>query len=381
MPTPPTVIVHASDHWSDRAGAPIRAIVLHHTAGTNSLSYLTHNERQVSAHALITKAGVIYAMTPDSRAANAVGFSTLGLYAAGTPNNPNRITYNIELENSGDGADPYPDAQIDAAGWDCARVWRTHGVVPILTHALIDTRGKTDPRGLDLARVFRATLAWYDAGASPPEPPPPEPLPPGAAYTPDSPIVGPARATIEQCLAVLARRLPAGYTAYDQRVIVAGYHSQAAVVGLDATLAVAQMIHETGALTSFWSQRPQRNPAGIGVTGDWRMPGAAQPTPAAEWRRNPQRSLRWERGLSFASWLEDAIPAHLGRLLAYARTDDQATAAQRALIVQALAVRPLPAELRGSAHTLAQLGTRWAASSDYGARIADVANAIRQATV
>ena len=47
---------------------------------------------------------------------------------------------------------------------------------------------------------------------------------------------------------------------------------------LDPLVAVAQMVLETGNLTSFWSQTPRRNPAGIGVTGE---PGAGDSPSAA----------------------------------------------------------------------------------------------------
>ena len=49
--------------------------------------------------------------------------------------------------------------------------------------------------------------------------------------------------------------------------IVPAYFSVCASVGMEPVMSLAQMIHETGCLTSWWSQRPRRNPAGIGVTG------------------------------------------------------------------------------------------------------------------
>jgi hypothetical protein len=122
------------------------------------------------------------------------------------------------------------------------------------------------------------------------------------------------------------------------------------------------MLHETGNLTSWWSQRPRRNPVGIGVTG---APGV---------------------GLSFPSWQNDAIPAHVGRLLAYALTDARATPQQAGLIATALHWRPLPARTRGSAPTLKPLGRvhnpsgeGWASPGDqYGAKIAEIARAVQQ---
>lgn len=370
----PQVITHASDHWSDRAGLPIRAIVLHHTAGTNSLSYLTHNDRQASTHALITKAGVIYAMVPDSRAANAVGFSNLGRFttAAGDAGNANQITYSIELENLGNGHDDYPDAQIDACGWDIARVWRTHGRVPILTHALIDTQGKLDPLGLDLVRVYRAAVAWYDGQL------PTTPAPAGG-YSGASPLLGEPKATRAQCVAYLNATPTGEYSENEVRLFVDTYFAQAVPLVLDPVIAIAQLCKETGwngahGLASFWSQRPQRNPAGIGVTGEHKP--ATEPDPGPGWELNTQRN-QWELGISFPTWVEHAIPAHIGRLLAYALTDAQASLLQLEAIEEALAVRPLPVDKRGCAPVLDGLGGTWAKDIGYGGRIAAIANAIR----
>ena len=90
---------------------------------------------------------------------------------------------------------------------------------------------------------------------------------------------------------------------------------------------LAQLVHETGCLTSWWSQRPRRNPAGIGVTGQKRP---EQPATGA-WQFDENEQI-WREGVAFPTWKDDAIPAHIGRMLAYALRDDQANAAQRELI-------------------------------------------------
>jgi hypothetical protein len=177
-------------------------------------------------------------------------------------------------------------------------------------------------------------------------------------------------------------------------VIVPAYFDQCAPVDIDAVLTIAQMIHETGNLTSFWSARgdeeeenKRRNSAGIGVTGAKRV---VQPVNTANWAYNPQ-SKRWEAGCGFASWKDHSVPAHIGRLAAYAIPIGQETPQQQALINQALAVRPLPKACRGSAPTLKQLGRAHNPQSDkgcgwagkdtgegvaYGSKIAAIANAI-----
>ena len=144
------------------------------------------------------------------------------------------------------------------------------------------------------------------------------------------------------------------YTDADVRTIIGLYFETTQAVGLDPLLVVAQMILETGNLTSFWSQRPRRNPAGIGVTG---QPG---------------------EGVSFPSW-QKAVRAHVGRLLAYALRVGQENDAQRRLIEEALTWRPLPARFRGVAPTLEKLSGRWAADREYADKIARIGNEIRAA--
>ena len=145
-----------------------------------------------------------------------------------------------------------------------------------------------------------------------------------------------------------------GYSAAEVRAIVRKYAATAKEAGLDPLLVVSQMVLETGNLTSFWSQPPRRNPAGIGVTGE---PG---------------------KGVSFRSW-DKAVRAHVGRLLAYALPEGEGTLAQRTLIKEALAVRPLPSDRRGCAPKLSGLAGTWATDEEYAQKIARLANEFRQA--
>jgi N-acetyl-anhydromuramyl-L-alanine amidase AmpD len=181
--------------------------------------------------------------------------------------------------------------------------------------------------------------------------------------TEDSSIIGQPRASAAQAAHYMGARPHGEYTDADiARVIVPAYWELCQAVDVDPLVAVAQLIHETGNLTSWWSQRPRRNPAGIGVNG---QPGV---------------------GLSFPTWKDDAIPAHIGRLLAYAISDGRATPRQRGLIATALHWRALPAKARGSAATLEALGRAhnpsgvgWASPGEqYGAQIAKIARAIQQ---
>jgi hypothetical protein len=140
------------------------------------------------------------------------------------------------------------------------------------------------------------------------------------------------------------------------------------------------MIHETGNLTSFWAARPRRNPAGIGVNGRVQ---ADAPADQSNWCFDPSMN-QWRFGVSFATWESDAIPAQIGRLLAYTLPKGSENAAQASMITRALAYRPLPDTMRGSAPSLKQLGKvhnptgqGWASPGDqYGAKIADIARRI-----
>jgi hypothetical protein len=157
-----------------------------------------------------------------------------------------------------------------------------------------------------------------------------------------------------------------------RNVIVPAYFAVCSSVGLDPVMLLAQMIHETGCLTSWWSQRPRRNPAGIGVTGR-----ASSNQPASGiWAL---RDDVWAEGVSFSSWKDDSIPAHAGRLLAYALRDDQANDIQRAMIARAMSYRRLPANFRGVAPTWRGLNGRWAVpGTTYADKIAEIANKIIQ---
>jgi hypothetical protein len=170
--------------------------------------------------------------------------------------------------------------------------------------------------------------------------------------TPGSKLIAAPRATADRPKQYLLAQPHGAYSDDDVRTIVGHYYTTCAAVGLDPLLMVAQMTEETGHLTSFWSQRPRRNLAGIGVTGE---PGV---------------------GLSFPG-LKIAVRAHVGRLLAYALPKGTGNQAQVQLIEEALAFRPLPDNRRGCAPTLAGLAGTYAADPDYAVKLAGVANDIR----
>lgn len=186
------------------------------------------------------------------------------------------------------------------------------------------------------AGVVKAVNAQWGAADKPAPAPAPKPAPDPAS----PPILGGHSASQAQARRYLQAGATGGYTDTDVAWIVRYYFDACDLVGVDAAVAIAQMAHETGKLTSAWSQRPNRNPAGLGVTGD---PGA---------------------GLKFASW-PDAVTAHVGRMAAYALPEGQGSATQRMFVREALRLRPLPDRLRGSAKTIAGLTGTWATDKAY----------------
>jgi hypothetical protein len=151
--------------------------------------------------------------------------------------------------------------------------------------------------------------------------------------TADTVLLSAPRATKEQAKAYIVGR-GSVYTAHDIGVIMGHYWGFGVPVGLDPLLAIAQCIHETSErdpvtgkwrpLSSWWAQRPRRNPAGLGVTGHI---SHTQPADLTGWEEDMrvQPSI-WRRGLAFPSW-EVSSRAQIGRLLAYALPEGGGTAA------------------------------------------------------
>lgn len=173
------------------------------------------------------------------------------------------------------------------------------------------------------------------------------------------------------------------YTATDIEIIVGAYVEACATMHLDVVLALAQMLHESGLLSSWWCARPRRNPAGIGVTGATRA--LTDPRDSAAWAYNPQTG-RFHRGYSYDRWAPDAVEAHVARLMWYAHPEPF-SAAQQALYDRATAGRGMPKAARGSALTPRELGWAhnrarlqgmgWAYPGwTYGDRLAEHANAL-----
>lgn len=162
----------------------------------------------------------------------------------------------------------------------------------------------------------------------------------------DSPVAGPASGSRAGVEAYVRQRLPAGSEyAGDVGTIVGAYWRHAPGVGVDPFLAAAQMVMETDGLRSPGAARPHRNPARLGE-----MEGGAP--------------------LSFATW-DAAVQAHVGRLLAVALGNAQATQAQREMMARYPRHGAVSPALRGAAATVRGLGAAWGGAPGYGGRLVE----------
>ncbi len=371
-----------------------KAVVLHIAEGSYEgtlQEFADSNPAQKSSHFVIAKDGRIAQLVSmnDSAWANGLCWQnnhwrTPDCSKLDNPTwadiipgvNPNMYTISIEHEGFHDQplTAAMKAANIKLLRWIAGEL----GIVYTLGHTLIGHRD-IDPlrksfcpgSGFDFNEIAQAA----NAGPSP-----------VASITEDTPLLAPPRATIQQARAYIAHK--GGSTAYtsgDIDLITQHYWTHGPSVGLDPLLALAQCVHETSdnghPISSWWSQRPRRNPAGLGVSGQSRN---TDPGDSHNWAGDPpDNPTVWRAGLSFASW-EESTRAQIGRLLAYAIPAGQGTPQQQAMIDFALAQRPLPAALRGTAPALKQLGAAnnpsgqgWATpGAQYGAHIAAIAQEV-----
>lgn len=150
--TPPLPIIDApadaAHTGPKRFGSP-QYIIIHATAGTDSLEWLRRASKPpVSIHRLIKKDGKNYKVVPDDHIAYHAGYSRVGVKS----NLNDQLS--IELENLNNGKDLYPDTQVDMCAAQVLEWWSLYGLLPILSHAQVDTRGKTDPKGFPWPRFY-----------------------------------------------------------------------------------------------------------------------------------------------------------------------------------------------------------------------------------
>ncbi|MEU3686977.1 peptidoglycan recognition protein family protein [Streptomyces narbonensis] len=151
------------NHNRNHKGAwgPVNGIVIHHTAGRDSLALCYSGTSALPGplcHTHLAKSGVAH-MVGNGRANHAGMFAEnamdamrreLSVHPVPGPDamDANARTYGIEIENLGNGVDFYPSAQYDAAVRWAAAICRFHGwsANSVIGHKE-GTRRKIDPAG------------------------------------------------------------------------------------------------------------------------------------------------------------------------------------------------------------------------------------------
>jgi N-acetyl-anhydromuramyl-L-alanine amidase AmpD len=173
------------NHFQPGNAGRVRMVVVHATAarGPGDYNYLRRggsDDRPVSIHYYIDKAGNISQMVDDKDIAWQAGASTWKVDGNFISPSCNPISVGIELENLNTGRDPYPAAQY-AATLELVRFLVSKYKIPrnqLVRHLDIAPKRKTDPAGFPWERFVSEV---YSAGPAP-TPPPAEP--PVAAPTP-----------------------------------------------------------------------------------------------------------------------------------------------------------------------------------------------------
>jgi len=190
-------------------------------------------------------------------------------------------------------------------------------------------------------------------------------------FTENSSIIGYVPLDIEKVLKHF-QNIGGTYAVYDYREILIDYDKAARKGNINPYIAIAQMAKETDFGRSWWSQRPRRNPAGIGVTGE----KSQEEKPKDLWAFDSSENV-WKKGYSFPSW-EISTQAHIGHLLAYAYKDAELNDDQKYLIATDPRARFIPVAIRGKVKILKDLDGLWAVPGHfYGRSIATIANALR----
>ena len=362
--------------WSKRRGA-IKYVVLHSTDGTNSLPWLSKWDRSrpqskqndVSIHYLVSRNGAIHKIVPELYAAWHVG--TCRMPDGSGDGNDCSIGIEFEHKNEPD----YPEVQLRAGAELLADILKRNKIEQVVAHKDVaifanGSKGrKSDPANFPDKEFWTYVFAY---GASFP-----------VEYSSKSSMLAsPEVANIEGIIdfiwtRVKTQKTPGVYTRDDVAKIVYLYQQHGAETGIDWIFALAQMAHETGWLSSWWSQPPRHNPAGIGVTGQkvYKAPTGADASVYV------QRGAYWSRGLSFTDW-DHAVRQHLGRLLCYAFASNSEMTPKQLEYAQACADNTRLKFVRGTAKQIGGLNGRWAVpGTTYAQNIARTATQLINAGV
>lgn len=333
----------ATTKYEDRTDS-IKYIVLHNTVGSDSRNWLAISAPDASIHYLIMRDGTIYDSVPEEKRAWHAGKGKM----PGGETDPNSCSIGIEFENTSNGkgvVQDYPEAQMRAGAW------LVHDIMErrkIAGDNVVDHKAIAKPKGRKLDPVgFDHDLFWQYVHEQQRMSELPEIVKP--VYTGESLIIG--RSVLSKSLVAdkIAKRELQPYTLYDIKLIVGYYEQYCLQAGLDWGLLMAQNLHETDWLRSYWSQRPRRNPAGLGVTGEE------------------------GKGLSFETW-DIAVQAHVGHMLSYMFLDKDMNKIRLMLSEKSPRKYIIPVARRGGIRILNDLNGKWAVpGSTYGEAIAKTA--------
>lgn len=182
------VTVHERSGWrthnrSPRTWGPVHGVVIHHTAGRDSLSLCWSGTSALPGplcHTHLAKDGTA-TMVGHGRANHAGTFAQNAHDAvlkeslshphpdSSEPVDGNAHYYGIEIENLGDGKDPYPQVQYQAAVRWAAAICRAHGWSSnsVIGHKE-GTRRKVDPSfDMDTFRDAVAARIAHEPGWNP----------------------------------------------------------------------------------------------------------------------------------------------------------------------------------------------------------------------
>ena len=199
-----------------------------------------------------------------------------------------------------------------------------------------------EPADLTLAELANA------GSAEPAEPAEPDER---RGYTVDTTFFGLPSAPKNVIIQNVLGRPHGAYNNEQIADIIDSYWVYATSGALDPVPIIAHAVLASDNFSSFWAAVPQRNPGRFGVNGQV-LPD--EPASPADWAHNEAQG-RWERGLTFSTWGDDAIPFHVGIIMAYILPPRTGSISQRIIAEQALDRLPIPREIRGKARTIGQL--------------------------
>lgn len=211
---------HGRDAATGKPFGPVHMVLIHHTAGRDSLDFVRNGSSALPGplcHTHLAKDGT--ATMISAGRSNHAGTMARNAYnsflkeksrhpkpskSSGTLDG-NDVAYGIEIENLGDGNDPYPDVQYDQAVRWAAAICRFHGwtAQSVGGHKETSVEGKVDP-SFPMDRFRADVQKRLDGAAGDGEQPPAETKPP-------KPVVSVSR------VAAAARRdpgLPQGGTTH-----------------------------------------------------------------------------------------------------------------------------------------------------------------------